>query len=230
MRLTGPQAAALAKLTYAIAEGHPLTLLCGPAGVGKTTMLRGLAEAARARGQTVLEFSWSELRGGHSDRHTRCEPMSSTAGNRVDQDTAALTTVVLVDDAHRAVGCELSEFADRWRCHDEGISIVMAGEGRLVSLVGGDTRLERLVRLRVAMPPFTLAETRSLLAASLPAVAAGADAEEVVRTIHEIAGGVPVTAMRLGEMVAILAEAEPRRPLTADDVETIHRRLSLDAA
>ena len=56
------------------------------------------------------------------------------------------------------------------------------------------------------------------------------DDEAVIRTIHEIAGGVPAIAVRLAEMIAMLAAADPRRALTPDDVEAIHRRLSLSAA
>lgn len=222
--LTGPQSAALAKLTYAVAERHPLTLLCGPAGVGKTTVLRSLAEDIAARGQPVRLVSWMALRGG-SNEHLGVAP---TADRHGEEDDGEL--VLLVDDGHRAKADELAEFVEQWWWHDGAASIVMAGGGRLLSLVAGDARLEHAVRLRATLPSFTLAETRRLLAPTMADAATEAEAEDVIRTIHEIAGGAPAAAIRLAEMMAVLAQAEPRCPLTLDDVETIHRRLSLHAA
>ena len=46
----------------------------------------------------------------------------------------------------------------------------------------------------------------------------------------QVAGGVPAISVRLAGMAAMLAAADPRRRLTSDDVETLHRRLSLFAA
>ena len=86
------------------------------------------------------------------------------------------------------------------------------------------------MRLRATVPTFTLAESRRVFGPPLAFNAAEAAGEAVIRTIHEIAGGVPAIAVRLAEMLAMLAAADPRRDLTPDDVEAIHRRLSLSAA
>jgi len=128
------------------------------------------------------------------------------------------------------VAGELVEFVERCRRRHDGIAIVLAGEGRLLSLVATDARLEQSVRLRAALPTFTLAESRRLLVPTLAAVSARADGEDVLRTIHEIAGGTPAIVARLAEIAAMLVAADPRRHLTPDDVEAIHRRLFLNAA
>ena len=220
--LTGSQAAAVAKLAYAAGRPDAITLLCGPAGVGKTTVLRVAAADGLPQSHSVRLVSWSDVRGDRGD-------LPFSLGQAVDEDEGPVLGVLLVDDAHRASTPELAEAVDRWRRRHEGIAIVLAGEGRLLTLVAGDARLEQSVRLRATLPPFTLAETRRLLAPALPD-ATGTDAEEVIRTIHEIAGGVPAVAMRLAEMTAMLARAELGHGLVADDVETIHRRLCLTAA
>jgi hypothetical protein len=68
------------------------------------------------------------------------------------------------------------------------------------------------------------------MSASQPGHAGDSHGEAVIRTIHEIAGGTAAIAVRLAEMAAVLASADPRHQLTPDAIETIHRRLSLHAA
>ena len=225
--LTGPQAAAVARLVYAVGQPGAVALLCGPAGVGKTTVLRAVAADGLPRSQIVRSVSWPDMRCDRGDRTgIRGEPVVGSEGS--------FPHVLLVDDAHRATTHGLAEVVEQWQRRREGIAIVLAGEGRLLTLVAGDARLEQSVRLRATLPPFTLAESRRLLAAVAPLASAGEsageDAGEVIRTIHEIAGGVPAIAIRLAEMAALLADAEPRRRLNPDDIETIHRRLCLNAA
>jgi len=214
--LTGPQDAAVAKLAYACGQPGSIALLCGPAGVGKTTSLRVIAADGLPEGQSVRLISWSDIR---ADR-----------GLAAVDDIGAAADVLLVDDAHRAVAGELVEFVERCRRRHDGMAIVLAGEGRLLSLVATDARLEQSVRLRAALPAFTLAESRRLLVTTLSAVSARADGEDVIRTIHEIAGGTPAIVVRMAEMATMLVAADPLRHLTPDDVEAIHRRLFLNAA
>jgi type II secretory pathway predicted ATPase ExeA len=223
--LTGPQEAAAAKLAYAAESPNAITLLCGPAGVGKTTVLRFIAADGLPSRQTVRLISWADIRGDRGD-------LAAVRGLAAEGDDGSAPDVLLVDDAHRAVGHELVEFVERCRRRHDGIAIVLAGEGRLLSLVASDARLEQSVRLRATLPTFTVAESRRLIAPTLPVAtdATEADGEAVIRTIHEIAGGVPAISVRLAEITAMLAAADPRRRLTPDDVETIHRRLSLTAA
>jgi type II secretory pathway predicted ATPase ExeA len=221
--LTGPQQAAVAKLAYVLEQPEGITLLCGPAGVGKTTVLRVIATEGLPHEQTVRLVRWADI---DSDRGT----LAAAHGHVAVSDDAPIPDVLLVDEAHRAGPHQLAGFVEQWRRRRDGIAIVLAGEGRLLSLVAGDARLEQSVRLRASLPPFTLAESRRLLADRLADGAAETDSETVIRTIHEIAGGVPAISVRLAEMAAMLAAADPRRRLTSDDIETIHRRLSLTAA
>ena len=221
--LTGPQKAAVAKLSYAAGQPKDLALLCGPAGVGKTTVLSAILTDGLPQGQAIELISWADIRADRG--HLAAGNGQSTATH-----DGFTPDVLLIDDAHRAVAHELVEFVERCRRQHDGIAIVLAGEGRLLSLVASDARLEQAVRLRATLPTFTLAESRRLLAPTLVGGVARADGEDVIRTIHEIAGGVPAIAVRLAEMTAMLAAADPRRDITPEDVETIHRRLSLSAA
>lgn len=212
---TDLQQAAVAKLAYGARQPGAVVLLCGPAGVGKTTVLRILVEGGLPPGRTARLVSWADHRehGLSAVNAAGCVP-----------------DVLVLDDAHRAAAHELGDVVERHRRESDGTSLVLAGTGRLLSLVAGDARLEQAVRLRVSLPTFTLDDSRRLLAARLPVAVADAAGDAVVRTIHEIAAGVPAVALRLADVAALLAAADPRRGLTPDDVETIHRRLSPAAA
>jgi len=213
----------VAKLAYAATQPAAITVLCGPAGVGKTTVLRVAVTDGLAQGKTSQLVSWTDVRADRGD-------LAAGRGQQVASEDATAPDLLLIDDAHRAVAVELVECVERWRRRHDGVAIVLAGEGRLLSLVSSDARLEQSVRLRATLPTFTLAESRRLLAPTLAVGAAEDDGDAVVRTIHEIAGGVPAISVRLAEMVAMIAAADPGRRITPDDVETIHRRLSLSAA
>lgn len=228
---TGAQEAAGAKLAYAAEQPGSIALLCGPAGVGKTTVLRQIAVDGLPRGQAVRLGTPDEL----------ADPDDvGESGDHEHQDVGFMQSsppaVLFVDEADRDSGSDLVDLVARWRRRQPAIVIVLAGEGRLLTLVAGNARLEQSVRLRATLPVFTLAETRRLLNARLAVPASecgrGCDShdEVVIRTIHEIAGGIPAIAVRLAGMAAMLIEADPGHRLVPDDIETIHRRLSLTAA
>jgi type II secretory pathway predicted ATPase ExeA len=209
-RLTLSQQAALARLAYCLEQSGTVALLCGPAGVGKTLVLGAVAKAPQlvARGAAVIPFpAWREGSGA-----------------------ARPPAVLLIDDAESARDGELTAAIERFfKQRPEG-AVALAGEGRLLSLVARDRRLEQMVSLRGVIPPFTLDETRMLVAARLAAAGSLDERDQVARTIHEIAAGIPAVVTRIADLAAVVVEASPGRTLVPDDIEAIHRRLSLQAA
>jgi hypothetical protein len=73
------------------------------------------------------------------------------------------------------------------------------------------------------VPPFTLDDSRRLVLGRLPGPDGAGPDEDVIRTIHEIATGIPAKIVRLLDIAA--ATAGTTRRLSVEDVETIHRRL-----
>lgn len=208
--LVDSRRAAVARLAYAVERPGGVALLCGPAGTGKTAVLDALA--------AVLD--------GRAARR----PLAAWLGTVA----ADLPGVVLADDAHETDVAALVRLLDACRVRQPEASLVLAGEGRLLSLVSRDPRLVRACGLRAVLRPFTADETRAVLAATLFAGAPGRAAPDaraaVSRAIHEIAGGIPAAVTRLAEFAALVAEARQTGPLDPADIETIHRRLSLEAA
>lgn len=206
--LTDPQAAALAKLGCGLAGAAGIGLLCGPAGVGKTTVLDRLAADLRSLGRSATTAEVAAWLDPATD----------------------LPDVVLGDDAHLADVAELAALLARCRSRRPSAALVLAGEGRLFTLVARDQRLAQTVRIRVALLPGSLLDTAALVTR----IATPADGLQVeaaaIATIHEIAGGAPADVVRLATLAGTIAASRPDEPITVADIEAIHRRLSPQAA
>ena len=212
--LTAAQEAAVAKLRYMAGQPGTIAVLCGPSGVGKTTVLGCVGAGISC---LVVRLSPGEP----------CTPAAVASREACEPPCPSL---LLVDDADRVPAAVLRGFLDDRRRDDGGRVIVLAGTGRLLTMLAGDPALEGAVRLRIVVPVLSLAETARVVASRWPAAAAEGGHTSLIRTIHEIAGGVAAAVIRLADVAAMLHAAGPDRPITAEDIETIHRRLSPHAA
>ncbi len=207
--LTLTQQSAVARLAYAIESPGAVALLCGPRGVGKTLVLTHVAASRSRAGVAAL---------------------CCTTRDGVPLPADAPEGILFVDDAHLVEAGELAAMVGTWRRRSPTGGLVLAGEGRLLTLVARDERLEQAVALRAVLGPFTLAESTAALAPLLAAAREPDHQMALVRTIHEIAGGIPAEVARLASFVRDVAAAAPGGRLTPDDVEAVHRRLSPRAA
>lgn len=203
--LTDSQRAAVAKLGCCLARPGGIALLCGPSGSGTTTVLGRVAADLASRGLTAALQS--------ADR------WQSAAAH-------ALPDVLLVDDAHFATTDELAAMVSRCLAREPAAGLVLAGGGRLLSLVARDARIEAGISMRVVLRPCSVAESRRLIETRVPRFTD----ERLVTMLHEIAAGLPAAMLKLADLAAVLAASRPDGVVTAADVETIHRRLSLQAA
>lgn len=210
--LTQAQQAAVARIAYALESPSAVAILCGPAGVGKSTVLHHIAAEPALAGRPC------ERRSIHDDDSTN--PGRDTSGD----------AILLLDDAHEASGDVLFATVERWRRREPQGAVVLTGEGRMLTLVAREARLERAVVLRAVLGPFTLAETRVVIESHLAALGHDGNHAAVIRTVHEIAAGIPARVVRLVELVKIVSEAATGGLVTPDDVEAVHRRLALHAA
>lgn len=206
--LTAGQEAALARLGCAVEAPGVVAVLCGPAGVGATMVLGRFAAMLLGR-RTVEHASISRWL------------------TRADADWPQ---VALVDDAHDVDAADIDGLLARLRSRHPHTGLVLAGRGRLLTLLARAPDAETSVALRAVLHPFTPTETRALLAAHQDDSAAGAAVLGVADAIHEIAAGIPAVARRLGTLAGWLAASRPDHALRPADVEALHRRVSLAAA
>lgn len=208
MRLTAAQEAAVAKLACCCGQADGVAVLAAPRGMGKTSVLRHLAGslATGASVEVATAAAWAAA--------------------------ATLPDVVLADDAQEADEESLLRLLRSCRERRPMAKLVIAGAGRLLTIIARDGRLEQAVRLRVSLPSFTVAETGSLLEERLTAVAGRpvVVAEAAVRAVHEITGGTPDAIIRLADLAGVLTATRPDRTLSTADVEVVHGRLSPLAA
>lgn len=212
LSLTLGQQAAVARLAYALEAPAAVAILCGPSGVGKSLVLGRIAAARSLHGRSV------HLCAGRD--HV---PTAVPDGPRDD-------AVLLVDDAHETAADALAALVDSWLRRAPSGGLVLAGEGRLLTLVARERRIEQAVMLRATLGPFTLDESTLVVASTLSVTGTQAEHKALVRAIHELAGGIPARVVRLAELAKTVAAAAPAGRLTPDDVEAVHRRLSLQAA
>ena len=219
--LTEPQQAALARLLYAVRQPGGMAVLCGPGGTGVTTVLTQLSENCVAVAAGVVRLS-----GRNLDHHWMAPaPQGASCDGR-----PATPQVVLLDDAHLVDAAALTDLVAALRAESETQSIVLAGRGRLLTLVAREQDLQQQVLLRAVLPPWTPAETEAYVCDRLTTTGVGGWAAGVPLTVHEIAAGIPRMVQRLVESVLLVAVTHPDHTLSCDDVERLYERLSLAAA
>jgi type II secretory pathway predicted ATPase ExeA len=205
--LTLPQRAALAKVACGVQDASGVALLSGPAGVGKTLVLDALAADERLA--------------------DRCSGVRDVAGWLAV--AGDLPQLVLADDAHLATADDLMRLLARCRA-GQAAAVVLAGQGRLLTLVARERRLERAVRIRSTLLPGSLADTEQLLAAGRERAGWPLFDAAATITIHEVVAGIPADIVRLADLVGVVAATRAGGCLTSADIEAIHRRLTPLAA
>lgn len=210
---TPSQQAAIAKVMAAISRPGGVALLCGPAGVGKTAVMEEVVAEERRRGRSV------------EARELGCwlDAAAPWPGNLPD--------VLVADAAHLARDGDLARLLAACRHRASPASLVLVGEGRLLTLVARETAIERAIHLRATLRPLVRDESALVIRPALEA--AGVDArpvDAVIDAIHEIGGGIPAAMLRLADLAAVVAASRPERSLAPRDIEAIHRRLSPLAA
>ena len=210
--LTEPQRAAFAKVACGADLTGGLTVLCGPPGVGKTLVLDHIAADEKVAAATA-----------GPDGAVR-----DVAAWLACQDD--LPPLVLADDAHLAGDADLARLLSRCRAQQPAAALVLAGQGRLLTLITRDRRLTEATAIRVSLLPGTRTDTANML--SFPGMAAeGMGWEEpAIDAVHEIAAGIPAAIKRLADLARVVAAARPDGGLRPGDIEAIHRRLSPHAA
>lgn len=213
---------ALARIEYLVEARRRLGVLVGPAGVGKSLVLRVVGRNLSRRGRAVVlvdalglgprELAWQVAAGlGAAPRedadlaHTWRLIADRVTENRLQQ----RDTVLLVDDAGQAgpdVVAQLVRLARLDPTPDARWTIVLAAEPH--EAARWSPPLRELVDLRIDLGPWTQEDTIGYVQTAL--VDAGCLEpvfdDEALAALHELTGGVPRQVARLADF-ALLAGA-----------------------
>jgi type II secretory pathway predicted ATPase ExeA len=229
--LSGSQQAALARVLYAVRQQQGLAVLCGPGGTGLSRVLDSLASEFEAGGLEVIRVNGCDL----------LADLERDGGKRTAAQTLPLATerthgawagevVLLVDDAHVSdAGC-LADFVAAILAAVPSAGVVLAGRGRLLTLLACEQPLQEQVLLRAVLPPWSLSETAAFARMRFAAAGVAVSDQAMLTTIHEIAAGIPRAIVRLVETAILVAESHPAYVLRTADIEQMHDRLSLAVA
>lgn len=233
--LYGPQQAAAARLLYAVRQQQGLAVLCGPGGTGVSTVLDHVANelesaglsAIRVSGRNLVADQLADLRSVRTNQSA--DWAISFAGLREGKAGSA-APVLLVDDGHGCEASQLAEFVATIQASLPSAAIVLAGRGRLLTLLAREQELQEQVLLRAVLPPWALPETAAFVRERFAAARVPVSDDALLTTMHEIAAGIPQAIVRLVETAVLIAKAHPAHLLRRVDVEQMHDRLSLAAA
>lgn len=233
--LYGPQQAAAARLLYAVRQQQGVAVLCGPGGTGVSTVLDHVANelesaglsAIRVSGRNLVADQLADLRSVRTNQSA--DWAISFAGLREGKAGSA-APVLLVDDGHGCEASQLAEFVATIQASLPSAAIVLAGRGRLLTLLAREQELQEQVLLRAVLPPWALPETAAFVRERFAAARVPVSDDALLTTMHEIAAGIPQAIVRLVETAVLIAKAHPAHLLRRVDVEQMHDRLSLAAA
>ena len=233
--LHGPQQAAAARLLYAVRQQQGVAVLCGPGGTGVSTVLDHVANelesaglsAIRVSGRNLVVDQLADLRSVRTNQSA--DRAIAFAGLREGKAGSA-APVLLVDDGHGCEASQLAEFVVTIQASLPSAAIVLAGRGRLLTLLAREQELQEQVLLRAVLPPWALPETAAFVRERFAAARVPVSDDALLTTMHEIAAGIPQAIVRLVETAVLIAKAHPAHLLRRVDVEQMHDRLSLAAA
>lgn len=215
----GNQQTAVARLLVAARQSGGLAVLSGPGGTGVTTVLRRLATDLEQAGHSVRLLSGRNLTGADCSAW----PSSFTVDS-------VLPPVVLLDDAHVVAAGVLTASLHQFGELIPTASVVLAGRGRLLTLLARERDLGERIRLRAVLRAWTIGETEEMVASRLAAAGVDQYEADVPPLIHAIAAGIPQAISHLLETVLLVAKSQPQHRLRCEDIERMHERLSLAAA
>lgn len=237
---------AMLKLRYVIENQRGAALLSGPAGVGKSMLVRSLFRVLpesvaprshivfpRMPGDQLLSYIADELTGGTSSAPP------STAQQSVHSIQTALTqnteagrhAVLALDEAQILLdqdSLELVRLLLNFET-DSGpsLTLILIGQGTMLPAIERVPSLEERLAVKCILRAFTLEETASYIGHRLQA--AGGEhtifTNDALDAIHHVSGGIPRRINRLCELALLVGYAEQRDTIDVEQIEGVSEEL-----
>ena len=240
IRRSSPHREAFARLEFLVDHGWPTGLLIGPSGSGKTCLLDAFAARRRREsratrssllGIEVQEFYWALAAGlglapkRHDGRIELWRHIEDYLAGSVHQQ---LTTIVLLDDAHRASRAVLEQVVrliNQTATRETRLSIVLATTGDGLNRLGR-TLLE-MTDLRIALAPWNRDEVAGYVSHCLTSLGGRADtfSDAAIDRLTEQSGGLPRKVDQLAELALIAGADRGLGQIDAETLDAVHHEL-----
>ena len=241
-----PHQSAMLKLRYVIENRRGAALLSGPAGVGKSMLIRSLFRVLpesiaprthivfpRMPGDQLLAYISDELTGRQP---TDLVPTAQQSVHRIQASLAQNAesgrhAVVAIDESQVLLDPDTLELV-RLMLNFEteegpGLTLLLIGQGAMLPAIERVPSLEERLAVKCILRAFTLEETASYIGHRLEA-AGGAHTvftNEAMDAIHHLSGGIPRRINRLCELALLVGFAEQREAIDAEQVEGVSEEL-----
>ncbi len=228
---TSAQDEAVARIRFALAEGHRRIVLTAEAGAGKTVVLSRLAELLRWPTRLVktigagddLEFTFSGRSGWGASRPPASRLSTSLRGLGLE----GKTVVLLVDDAHRLT-------PDRRDLLEGLIATDRAGKVSVQAVEfgrGDPASAEESWDLAIRLGRLTRGETADYLGKKLSSAhrAEGIFRPRAIDRLHALSGGLPRAVDRLASLAMIAGAVQDAEGISAEMVDAVGGEVVLPA-
>jgi general secretion pathway protein A len=252
MCTTEKSRAALASITYAIANRKGFVVMTGDAGTGKTLIVRSLFECWKSQGFAfanifapnlpLIDFlinATSDL-GIKVTEYTKGNLLRAFHGFLVTQFQKGLTTVLVIDEAHQmpeAVLEEIRMLTNVETNQQKLVQVLLVGQPELDSKLDSFElrQLKQRIAIRCRLEPLTTEETNQYVICRLDLAGAKSQANaifpaETIDLVHRYSGGIPRLINSVCEQALITACALQLRVVPAKIIEDVASLFRLDVA
>ncbi|MDX1944094.1 MAG: AAA family ATPase [Pirellulaceae bacterium] len=230
-------AEALARLAFLVENGSRLGLLFGPAGSGKSLVLRQFADLqartaaqvaaipATGRGQRELLLALAEQWGCNPADDDDVVLLWRHIGNRLGELALEKTAAIVALDDLDAAGAEGAAFVLR---------LIALSDARLTVVASARTgdrvhsRLLELADLRIDLALWTEDETRDYLSGTLAEAGRAQPAfeEGALQKLFELSGGAPRKVNQLAQLALIAGAVQNLIQIDEPTIMAVHEELA----
>lgn len=237
---------AMLKLRYVIENRRGAALLSGPAGVGKSMLIRSLFSVLpenvqprthivfpRMPGEQLLAYIADELTGRQPTHQVNSSQQSVHVIQSMLKDNMAANqhAVLAIDESQVLLEPDTLEMVRLLLNFEfqEGpaMTLLLIGQGAILPAVERTPSLEERLAVKCILRAFTIEETASYIGHRLQA-AGGVHSifsNDAMDAIHQHSGGIPRRINRLCELALLVGYAEQRDVIDVDQIEGVSEEL-----